>query len=139
MRIREFMMAKDYTLVRALWEMSGPGVQLSPSDEPGEIKRKLQRDPDLFLVMEEGEQILGTVIGGYDGRRGLVYHLAVTPERRGEGIGKALMAAIEARLRNKGCFKYYLLVRKNSLKVLDFYRSLGCEVMDLEVLGKVLR
>lgn len=139
MRIREFMMAKDYTLVRALWEMSGPGVQLSPSDEPGEIKRKLQRDPDLFLVMEEGEQILGTVIGGYDGRRGLVYHLAVTPERRGEGIGKALMAAIEARLRNKGCFKYYLLVRKNSLKALDFYRSLGCEVMDLEVLGKVLR
>ena len=139
MRIRQFEMPGDYAVVRVLWQMSGPGVQLSPSDEPVELERKLKRDPDLSLVMEDEGQILGTVIGGYDGRRGLVYHLAVTPERRGEGIGKALMAAIEDRLRRKGCFKYYLMVRKESPKILDFYLSIGCEAMELDVLGKVLR
>lgn len=139
MRIREFEMPRDYAVVKALWQSSGPGVKLSPSDEPAEIERKLKRDPDLFLVMEEGKQVLGTIIGGYDGRRGLVYHLAVTPERRGEGIGKALMAEIEQRLRGKGCFKYYLMVRKKSPEALEFYRSLGCDILDLDVLGKVLR
>ena len=139
MRIREFEMPADYAIVRALWQSAGPGVQLSPSDEPVELERKLKRDPDLFLVMEDEGQILGAVIGGYDGRRGLVYHLAVTPERRGEGIGTALMAAIEDRLRSKGCFKYYLMVRKESPKILDFYLSMGCEVLELDVLGKVLR
>ena len=139
MRIREFELSGDYAVVRELWQMSGPGVQLSPSDEPAELERKLKRDPDLFLVMEDEGQILGAVIGGYDGRRGLVYHLAVTPERRGEGIGTALMVAIEDRLRSKGCFKYYLMVRKESPKILDFYLSMGCEVLELDVLGKVLR
>jgi ribosomal protein S18 acetylase RimI-like enzyme len=132
-------MDKDYAAARLIWELAGPGVRLSPSDEPDELEKKLERDPDLFLVMEEGGQIIGTVIGGFDGRRGLVYHLAVLPARRGEGIGKALIMEIEQRLRSKGCFKYYLMVRKESPQVLDFYRSLGCEVLDLDVLGKVLR
>jgi ribosomal protein S18 acetylase RimI-like enzyme len=139
MMIREFDIGLDYAHVRALWEQAGPGIQLSPSDEPAEIEKKLTRDPDLSLVMEEEGQILGSVIGGYDGRRGMMYHLAVKPERRGEGIGKALMFELEDRLRRKGCFKYYLLVRKEAREALGFYRSMGCEVMDLEILGKVLR
>jgi ribosomal protein S18 acetylase RimI-like enzyme len=139
MKIRKFNMGLDYASVRALWERAGPGVQLSPSDEPTEIEKKLARDPDLFLVMEKDGEILGSVIGGYDGRRGIVYHLVVRPERRGEGIGKALMLELEDRLRLKGCLKYYLLVRKEAQPALDFYRSLGCEVMDLEILGKVLK
>ena len=139
MQIREFDLELVYTSVRKLWQEAGPGVQLSPSDEPEEIERKLGRDPDLFLVLEERGEIIGTVIGGYDGRRGIVYHLAIQPERRGEGLGKALMIEIEERLRSKGCYKYYLLVRKELDQVLGFYESLGCELMDLHVLGKVLR
>ena len=139
MQIREFDLELDYPSVRKLWQEAGPGVQLSPSDEPEEIERKLGRDPDLFLVAEERGEIIGTVIGGYDGRRGIVYHLAIQPERRGEGLGTALMIEIEERLRSKGCYKYYLLVRKELDQVLGFYESLGCELMDLHVLGKVLR
>jgi ribosomal protein S18 acetylase RimI-like enzyme len=113
MEIREFDLKLDYPSVRELWQQAGPGVQLSPSDEPPEIERKLERDPDLFLVLEEQGDIIGTVIGGYDGRRGIVYHLAIQPERRGEGLGRT--------------------------QVLTFYQSIGCELMDLHVLGKVLR
>ncbi len=139
MEIRAFDMSRDYLSVRKLWEQSGPGVQLSPSDEPTEIQRKLERDPDLFLVMEEKGEIIGTVIGGFDGRRGIVYHLAVKPQRRRQGLGKALMHEIEDRLRQKGCYKYYLMVRRGQDHVVDFYRSLDCEVMDINVMGKVLR
>jgi ribosomal protein S18 acetylase RimI-like enzyme len=139
MEIREFDLKLDYPSVRELWQQAGPGVQLSPSDEPPEIERKLERDPDLFLVLEEQGDIIGTVIGGYDGRRGIVYHLAIQPERQGEGLGRTLMTEIEDRLRSKGCYKYYLLVRKELDQVLTFYQSLGCELMDLHVLGKVLQ
>ena len=138
MEIREFNLKLDYPSVRELWQQAGPGVQLSPSDEPLEIERKLERDPDLFLVLVERGEILGTVIGGYDGRRGIVYHLAVRPERQGEGLGRALMIEIEDRLRSKGCYKYYLLVRKEQDQVVRFYQSLGCELMDLHAMGKVL-
>ncbi|MGA9190147.1 MAG: GNAT family acetyltransferase [Anaerolineales bacterium] len=134
--IRTFDFETDYSAVRSLWQHSGPGIQLSSSDEAQEIKKKLARDPDLFLVAEEGGQIVGTVLGGFDGRRGIVYHLAVAPQVRRLGLGRALMEAVEARLLAKGCLKYYLLVTKDNADALAFYEDFGCDLMALHVLGK---
>ncbi|MCK5052719.1 MAG: GNAT family N-acetyltransferase [Anaerolineales bacterium] len=139
MKIREFLFEQDFEEVRELWISSGPGIQLSPSDSPAEIQKKLQRDPDLFLVAERDGRIIGTVFGGFDGRRGLVYHLAVLPGERRSGIGRSLMVELEHRLRLKGCRKYYLLVTKDNEDGLHFYESYGAEVMDLYVLGKVIQ
>lgn len=139
MKIREFLFERDYEEVRILWEASGPGIQLSPSDTPQEIQKKLQRDPDLFLVAKRDGRIIGTVFGGFDGRRGIVYHLAVQQGEQRRGIGRSLMAEIENRLRSKGCRKYYLLVTKDNEAALAFYDSFGAEVMDLYVLGKVIQ
>ena len=139
MKIREFVFEQDYEEVRILWESAGPGIQLSPSDTPQEIQKKLQRDPDLFLVAERDGRIIGTVFGGFDGRRGIVYHLAVLQSERRNGIGRSLMVEIENRLRSKDCRKYYLLVTKDNDAALDFYDSFGAEVMDLYVLGKVIQ
>jgi len=136
--LRTFSFDQDWQAVHALWSRGGPGVQFSRSDEPAEILKKLGRDPDLFLVAEQGGQVVGAVMGGYDGRRGLVYHLAVAPEVRRLGIGKALMSELEARLREKGCLKSYLLVTRDNADVLAFYRELGWEVMDMHLMGKVL-
>jgi len=137
--IREFDLARDFDAVTALWQASGPGVRLGLSDTPEEITRKLKRDPDLFLVAEEGAQLLGAVLGGFDGRRGMVYHLAVTPEARGRGLGTALMAELEARLKAKGCRKYYLLVTHDNTDVTDFYQRLGWSVMPVNIMGKEIR
>ncbi|MCX6072363.1 MAG: GNAT family acetyltransferase [Chloroflexi bacterium] len=136
--LRTFSFDEDWQAVHALWARCGPGVQFSRSDEPAEILKKLRRDPDLFLVAEQGGQVIGAVMGGYDGRRGLVYHLAVAPEVRRLGIGRVLMAELETRLREKGCLKSYLLVTKDNADVLAFYRELGWEVMDMHLMGKVL-
>ncbi|HEU4745766.1 MAG TPA: hypothetical protein VFS61_11040, partial [Anaerolineales bacterium] len=74
-RIREFCFPADYEPVFALWRSIERGVHTGRSDTLAEIEKKLARDPDLFLVAESDGAIIGSVIGGYDGRRGLVYHL----------------------------------------------------------------
>ncbi|NOH02579.1 MAG: hypothetical protein HND47_11805 [Chloroflexi bacterium] len=60
-----------------MWQGIESGMHVGRSDTPGEIQKKIQRDPDLFLVAEADGRLIGTVIGGFDGRRGMIYHLAV--------------------------------------------------------------
>jgi ribosomal protein S18 acetylase RimI-like enzyme len=140
MRVRQFDWDRDLEAVIDLWGTAGPGVQLSPSDEPEELKKKLERDPDLFLVAEsESGQVIGSVLGGYDGRRGLVYHLAIEASHRRQGIGQTLMDDLEARLRDKGCYKSYLLVAPDNQAALDFYTEQGWEKMPHHIMGKVMR
>src|SRR5258708_22048513 len=110
MQLREFEFERDYPAVFALWQAAGPGIHVSESDAPTEIAKKVQRDPDLFLVAEADERVIGTVLGGFDGRRGLVYHLAVDAAWRGCGIGSALMDAVAARLVARRCPTAYLMV-----------------------------
>jgi ribosomal protein S18 acetylase RimI-like enzyme len=138
MLIREFDLSRDYDAVIALWRAAGPGISVGPSDTREELAKKLARDPDLFLVGEHAGRIVGSVIGGFDGRRGLVYHLAVAADWRGQDLGTALMAALEARLKAKGCRKAYLLVRPDNLGVLDFYRKLGWTEMPVTMMGKTI-
>jgi len=139
MIIRQFNYDQDLEPVLNLWRNSAPRIRMSSSDDPKEIRKKLQRDADLFLVAVEDDHIIGAVMGGFDGRRGMIYHLAVDPSRRREGVGWDLMERIEDRLRGKGCLKYYLLVTKDNRDTIGFYESLGCEVMDLFIMGKVIQ
>jgi ribosomal protein S18 acetylase RimI-like enzyme len=78
-------------------------------------RKKLLRDPELFLVAIIREQIVGTVLGGFDGRRGMVYHLAVSQFFRNNGIGEKLMAELETRFQLKDCLRSYLLVTRQNL------------------------
>jgi ribosomal protein S18 acetylase RimI-like enzyme len=138
-QIKTFDFEKHFDAVIGLWEDSGPGIRISPSDSPEKIKHKLERDPDLFLVAEEDGQVIGAVLGGYDGRRGIMYHMAVRRDRRNKGVGRSLMQELETRLRDKGCIKYYLLVTKDNPEAVDFYEHMGVEVMDLHIMGKAIR
>jgi ribosomal protein S18 acetylase RimI-like enzyme len=135
--LREFRFPGDYPAALDLWQHAGPGIHVGPSDTPEEIARKVARDPDLFLVAEEDGRIIGTVIGGFDGRRGMIYHLAVEPTLRGRGLGRMLMDEVEQRLRRKGCFKAYLLVMDGNSAV-EFYKNLGWDTMDVTLLAKQL-
>lgn len=122
MQIRGFFM-DDYEAVVALWQAAG--LYLSRSDSREGVQAKLQRDPDLFLVAEEGEIVVGAVMGCYDGRRGWVNHLAVRPSHQGAGVGTLLMAELERRLRAKGCEKLNLLIEQSNAGVQGFYQALG--------------
>jgi ribosomal protein S18 acetylase RimI-like enzyme len=137
--IREFHYPEDYEVAVRLWEGIEKGVHLGLSDAPAEIKKKLLRDPDLFLVAESDGQMIGTVIGGFDGRRGLVYHLAVAAAYRGQGVGSRLMDELETRFRSRGCLKCYLLVATDNGEAMSFYERRGWEHMEaVRLYGKVL-
>ena len=80
--LRDFRFPADYPEVRSLWHAAGPGIQTGRSDELEEIRKKVERDPDLFIIAENQGKVIGAVLGGFDGRRGIVYHLAVDPRCR---------------------------------------------------------
>ena len=126
--IRQFRMT-DYAAVIALWQLAGEGVHLRRSDTRAEIEKKVQRDPDLFLLAEQDGHVVGAVMGGFDGRRGMIYHLATDPAYRCLGIGSALMETLETRLRAKGCRKVYLLVTNENRQAQQFYEQRGWEDM----------
>ncbi len=73
-----------------------------PVDTPEVVRTLIARDPDACLVAEEDGRILGTLIVGWDGWRAHLYRLAVHPEARRRGIGKALLTAGSQRLRELG-------------------------------------
>ena len=136
--LREFEFPTDYSDVINLWQNAGPGIHVRRSDEELEIAKKLQRDPDLFLVAEVDGQIIGSVMGGFDGRRGMVYHLAVASTYRKKGIGVLLMNELERRMKLKGCIRSYLLVARDNLDAVRFYENSGWELMELLIFGKDL-
>ena len=129
-QLREFGYPDDYDEVRQLWEAIEKGIHLGPSDTPAEIEKKFRRDPDLFLIAESDGKIIGTVLGGFDGRRGLIYHLAVSAAFRGQGVGTRLMNEVERRLRLKGCLKSYLLITRDNAEVVEYYKRRGWDSMD---------
>jgi ribosomal protein S18 acetylase RimI-like enzyme len=136
--IRLFQYPQDYAAVIDLWQSVGPGVHVRRSDSAAEIEKKLQRDLDLFLVAESDGRIIGTVLGGFDGRRGMIYHLAVVQGYRQLGLGTALMDEVERRLKAKGCIRSYLMVTRDNPWALDFYSHRGWETMDLHIMAKDL-
>jgi len=136
--IRDFDHPQDYNNILNLWKTAGDGIHLRRSDEPGEIAKKLQRDPDLFLVAEVDGKIVGSVIGGFDGRRGMMYHLAVAKEHRKQGIASQLVDELENRLRARGCIRYYLLVTRDNEPAICFYEKRGWERMELLAYAKDL-
>lgn len=135
MDIRRFN-TRDTEAVVALWEACG---LTRPWNDPyRDIERKLSEDPSLLIVGEVGGRVVGSVMAGFDGHRGWVYYLAVSPDHRGAGRGRALMAAAEALLLERGCPKVNLMVRASNDEVLAFYEALGYESQDVVTLGKRL-
>ena len=135
--LRPYRHPQDYPAVRALWESMEKGVNVGRSDSPDEIAKKAARDPDLFLLAEADGLIVGSIIGGFDGRRGMLYHLAVHREFRRQGIAAQLMDEAESRLRAKGCLKCYLLVMQGNDEAAHFYEQRGWnEMKTVRLFGK---
>lgn len=120
----------------ALWQACG--LTRPWNDPHKDIERKLQQEPELFIVAEQDGLLLGSVMAGYDGHRGWIYYLSVLPQYQSQGLGKNLVQQAEQRLRSKGCPKIQLMIRIDNGSVQDFYRALGYEQAEVVVLGKRL-
>jgi ribosomal protein S18 acetylase RimI-like enzyme len=135
MPLRPFTVA-DTDAVVALWTDAG---LVRPWNDPRrDIQRKLTTQPELFLVIDDGAAVIATAMVGYDGHRGWVYYLAVSPEHRSKGHARALMAEAERLLIERGCPKIMLMVRADNDSVIGMYEGLGYATESTVVMGKRL-
>lgn len=126
MTIRVMKIA-DYDEVYQLWsDTAGMGMR-SLDDSADGIARFLRRNPTTCFVALQGEVLVGVILCGNDGRRGYIYHTAVKPEFRRQGIAKALVYAVLNALRKEQIYKVALVAfRKNELGN-RFWASMGFE------------
>jgi len=128
--------ARHRDRVMGLWrEVFGyPAVY----NDPGfVIDRKLAVD-GLFWVAEDEGVVSGTVMAGYDGHRGWIYSMAVTPDQRGQGLGSRLLDHALSALKERGCVKVNLQILESNEAVRRFYEANGFTVEPRLSMGKVL-
>ncbi len=136
MKIRPFL-ESDTEAVAALWRRVYPRAPAWNVPEE-DIQRKLAVQRELFLVAALDAEIVGTAMAGYDGHRGCIYYLVVSPDHRRQGIGMALMERVEEELARLGCPKLNLQVQASNEKVVAFYKRLGYQVEERISMGKRL-
>jgi len=118
----------DYDAVLALWQAVGFSPDYRDSREA--LQRKLYCDRGPFLAAEMEGRVVGTAMASWDGRRAWVYRVAVDPAHQGKGIGRALMAEIEARLEQLGAQSAALLVNPQNERAIQFYSRRGYTLYD---------
>lgn len=126
--------AGDREATVALWEAAG--LTRPWNDARADFDLALGNPTSTILLAEAGTQLVGSVMIGFDGHRGWVYYLATEPDRREQGIGRAIMAAAEDWLRARGSPKVQLMVRGDNAVARGFYAALGYELQDVVTIGK---
>ncbi len=107
-----------------------------PQNDPVEdIQRKLAFQPELFFVALFKENVIGSVMVGYEGHRGWLNYMAILPEHQKKGYGRRLVDKAIDELRKLGCLKVNLQVRRNNVSVIEFYKHLGFKDDDVISLG----
>ncbi|HZZ58264.1 MAG TPA: GNAT family N-acetyltransferase [Opitutaceae bacterium] len=118
----------DYPSVVALWRRCD-GVEIAEGDDEASFRSYLERNPGLSCCAEAGGVLAGAALCGHDGRRGLIYHLAVAPEFRGRGLGRALLERGLAGLRERGIARVLILVAKDNAPGREFWLAQGFEAI----------
>jgi len=114
------MNVSDYDRIIAFWKRT-PGLGLSDADSQYGIRVFLERNPGTSFICEEGDQLIGTILCGHDGRRGYIYHLAVDEAYRKRGIGRQLTQHSLVALHRIGIAKCHLFVYRDNREAELFY------------------
>lgn len=110
------MTISDYDGVYNLW-LNTPGMGLNSTDDSREgIEKYLKRNPTSNFVAESDGEIIGVIMAGHDGRRGYIYHTAVLPTYRNQGVAKNLVDCAMSALDEEGINKVALVAfQKNDI------------------------
>ena len=109
-----------------------------PHNEPARMLQAKLAVDDLVFVAEAGGSIIGTCMAGYDGHRGWLYAVAVSPQHRRTGAGSQLVILAMQALKKLGCIKVNIQIRATNSEVAAFYKSLGFATEDRLSLGAMI-
>ena len=119
------MNINDYDQVYKLW-LSCKGMGLNNLDDSKKgIDKFLKRNPETCFVAEENQEIIGVILAGNDGRRGHIYHTAVSPNYRRKGVGTNLVNHCMNALKNLDINKTSLVVFSNNVEGNEFWQKQG--------------
>jgi ribosomal protein S18 acetylase RimI-like enzyme len=125
----------DGPALRALWAAFGLVVV---GDEDDDLATMARRNPGLLLVATQGGTIVGSALGGWDGRRGWIYHVAIAASHHRQGIGRRLVERVEAGLRALGCRRVNAIVMDHNESGAAFWRTMGYEPLEARRYGREL-
>lgn len=115
----------DFDTVLELWQLT-EGVGLNESDTREKIALFLERNPGLsFVAIDQDSRIVGAILGGHDGRRGYLHHLAVAQVHRGHGLGRRLVESCLTVLGEQHILKCNIFVFGNNAEGQAFWKHLG--------------
>ncbi len=114
----------DYEEVYHLWQ-SCSGIGLSSADSAENIAAYLERNPGMSFIARAEQMIVGAILGGHDGRRGYIHHLAVRDDYRRQGIGKQLVEHCLNRLSEEGMQKCHLFIFHENYSGIAFWQDCG--------------
>ncbi|MDB5515761.1 MAG: acetyltransferase [Tardiphaga sp.] len=126
----------DIAAVVALWQRCG--LTRPWNDPQADIALARQESNSTILLGRDGDAVAASVLVGHDGHRGAVYYVAVDPDHRDKGFGRAIMTAAEDWLRARGILKLNLMVRGDNAQVKAFYETLDYEEQERIVYAKWL-
>ena len=117
----------DYDSIYALWDSTEQSRRaLNPVDDTREgIEKYLNRNPNTCFAAVQGDRIIGVILTGHDGRRGIIHHMCVHPDFRRMGIAARLVAAAEEALKREGIQKVFGLVFVDNEPANAFWESQG--------------
>lgn len=128
--VRAYQDSDKFNVIE-LWNQVG--LVTPQNNSAVDIERKLRVNPELFLVTEVHNTVVGTIMGGYEGHRGWINYLAVSLAHQRQGIATAMMSEVQLKLSAMGCAKINLQVRNNNHEAIRFYQALG--YIDDNVIG----
>lgn len=132
---------EDYDAIYELWQSSKQTVRaLNPVDDSKEgIVRYLRRNPNTCFAAADGNRIIGVILSGHDGRRGIIHHLCVHPACRRKKIATRLVSMAEDSLKKEGIQKIFCLVFKDNDAANAFWEQQGYSLRtNLNYLNKSL-
>src|SRR5579871_4289968 len=118
------LIPSDHGPAVALWGRC-EGVEIAEGDDESSFRSYLERNPGLSHCAEFDGSLIGAALCGHDGRRGYIYHLAVAPEFRGGGVGRAILERGLAGLRECGITRALILVAGDNVPGREFWLSQG--------------
>ena len=119
------MTIADYDEVYALWMQIKGFAMRSVDDSREGVERFLNRNPKTSVVGIEDGKVVGAILCGHDGRRGFIYHTAVHPDCRKQGIGTKLTEAALQALKECGISKVALVVFSRNAEGNRFWEKMG--------------
>lgn len=117
----------DYDRIYDLWNSTEQSRRaLNPVDDSREgIARYLRRNPGTCFAATQGERIIGVILTGHDGRRGIIHHMCVHPDFRRRGVAARLVSAAEKALKQEGIQKVFGLVFVDNAAANAFWERQG--------------